>query len=115
MNTFDTALKIFANIVLILIVVLAISYCQPANAQMVCGKRVEVIQQLVRKYGETRTMIGLQQGRGIVETWGSNETGSWTITVTDPRGSICMLAAGESLVLDPGPAKEEKRDEEGKL
>lgn len=33
---------------------------------------------------------------GVVEIYASDETGSWTILVTDSRGVSCLLAAGES-------------------
>lgn len=75
---------------------IALATVSAANAQMVCGKRAEIIKQLESKYGETRQSLGLQQGRGIVEIYANNETGSWTILVTDPRGTSCLLAAGES-------------------
>ena len=67
-----------------------------ANAQTVCGKRNDIIQQLQKKYGETRRSVGVQQGRGVVEVYASKETGSWTILVTDPRGMSCLMAAGEA-------------------
>jgi len=72
----------------------------PANAQTVCGKRDDIIQQLKVKYGETRRTMGVQQGRGVVEMYASAETGSWTILVTDPRGMTCLMAAGEAFETD---------------
>lgn len=67
-----------------------------AQGQMVCGKRDTIISQLEQKYGETRRSMGVQQGRGVVEIFASVETGSWTITVTDTRGTMCLMAAGEA-------------------
>ena len=64
--------------------------------QMVCGKRDSIIAQLEKKYGETRRSLGLQQGRGVIEVYASAETGSWTILVTDTRGTSCLMAAGEA-------------------
>ena len=71
-----------------------------ANAQMVCGQRDNIIAQLEKKYGETRRSVGFQRGRGVVEVYASVETGSWTILVTDPRGTTCLMAAGEAFELD---------------
>lgn len=71
-----------------------------ADAQTVCGKRDDIIQQLKVKYGETRRTMGVQQGRGVVEMYASAETGSWTILVTDPRGMTCLMAAGEAFETD---------------
>jgi hypothetical protein len=71
-----------------------------AEAQTVCGKRDAIIQQLEAKYGETRRSVGLQQGRGVVEIYASEKTGSWTILVTDPRGRSCLMAAGEAFQIE---------------
>ena len=73
----------------------------PAEAQMVCGKRTEMVRQLSEKYGETRRSMGLAEGRGVVELYASEETGSWTILVTSPQGTACMMAAGESFQIEP--------------
>ena len=71
-----------------------------AQGQMVCGNRDTIVSQLERKYGETRRSMGLQQGRGVVEVFASVETGSWTITVTDARGTMCLMAAGEAFEVE---------------
>lgn len=71
-----------------------------ANAQMVCGARADIIKQLQKKYGETRRSVGLQQGRGVVEIYASEATGSWTILVTDTRGKSCLMAAGEAFQIE---------------
>ena len=67
-----------------------------ADAQMVCGKRDAIVAQLERKYGETRRSVGLQQDRAVVEVYASDETGSWTILVTDTDGKSCLMAAGDA-------------------
>lgn len=71
-----------------------------AQAQMVCGERDSIIAQLEKKYGETRRSVGLQQGRGVVEVYASEETGSWTILMTDTRGKTCLMAAGEAFQIE---------------
>lgn len=68
----------------------------PAAGQTVCGTREAIIAELSAKYGETRRAIGLQEGRGIVEVWASEATGSWTILVTNTAGRTCLVAAGEA-------------------
>lgn len=67
-----------------------------AVAQTVCGARAEIVARLEATYGETRRSIGLQQGRGVVEVYASEKTGSWTILVTNTRGRSCLIAAGEA-------------------
>ena len=73
-----------------------------AHAQAVCGKRTDIVKQLEKKYGETRKSVGVQQGRGVVEVYASEKTGSWTILVTNPRGMTCLMAAGEAFEADEG-------------
>ncbi len=73
----------------------------PAAAQMVCGKRVDIIRQLGEKYGETRRAMGLADGRGVVELYASEETGSWTILITSPQGTACLMAAGQAFQIEP--------------
>ena len=67
-----------------------------AEAQAICGQRAAIVDQLETKYGETRRSIGFQQGRGVVETWANDDTGTWSIVVTNPQGITCLLAAGEA-------------------
>ncbi len=68
----------------------------PASAQMVCGDRDSIVEQLETRYGETRRSLGLQRGRGVVETWANDETGTWSIVVTTPQGMTCLMAAGDA-------------------
>ena len=80
---------------------LADAQTQTLNPQALCGKRAEIVQQLGKKYGETRRSLGLSQGRGVVELFASEETGSWTILLTSPQGTSCMMAAGEAFQVEP--------------
>ena len=71
----------------------------PALAQQVmqCGERKVIVAALADKFGETRRSVGLQQGRGLIEVYASDKTGTWTILVTSPAGRSCLIAAGEAL------------------
>ena len=71
-----------------------------AAAQMACGQRDSIVSQLQERYGETRRAMGFQEGRGIVEVWASDETGTWTIVITTPQGTTCLVAAGEAFQAD---------------
>ncbi|MEM8698192.1 MAG: hypothetical protein AAGF44_03425 [Pseudomonadota bacterium] len=72
------------------------SQTQVRSPQMICGKRQNIIQQLERKYGETARVMGFSQGAGVVEVYANTESGSWTILVTNPSGTSCLMAAGEA-------------------
>ena len=67
-----------------------------AAAQNNCGPRAVVVDHLAERYRESRQAIGMgTQGR-VVEVFASNETGTWTITVTSPNGVTCLVASGQS-------------------
>lgn len=68
-----------------------------ASAQtMACGSREEMTDRLKRGFGEAQTGLGLISAAQILEVWSSEETGTWTILMTDPEGQTCMVAAGEA-------------------
>ncbi|MDK3073384.1 hypothetical protein QO034_09705 [Sedimentitalea sp. JM2-8] len=61
-----------------------------------CAPREAVIERLASGYGETRQSIGLGSQGAVVEIFASTETGTWTITVTTPNGTTCLVASGQS-------------------
>ena len=40
--------------------------------------------------------MGLAARGSVVEVFASDETGTWTITVTNPAGVTCLVASGQS-------------------
>lgn len=66
----------------------------PAQANGNCAPRQVVVERLATTYGETRQSIGLGANNAVVEVFASQESGSWTITVTSPAGVTCMVASG---------------------
>lgn len=63
---------------------------------MACGTRDEMTDQLRRTFGEAQTGLGLISAAQVLEVWSSEETGTWTILMTDSDGQTCMVAAGEA-------------------
>ncbi|PIE11602.1 MAG: hypothetical protein CSA70_10955 [Rhodobacterales bacterium] len=61
-----------------------------------CAPRDRVVSRLAESYGETRQSIGLGANNAVVEVFASNESGTWTITVTMPNGMTCLVASGQS-------------------
>jgi hypothetical protein len=61
-----------------------------------CAARDTVVERLADGYGETRQSIGLAPNNSVVEVFASLETGTWTITVTNPSGITCLVASGQS-------------------
>ncbi len=60
-----------------------------------CAPRDAVVNRLAEGYGETRQSMGLGANNAVVEVFASDETGSWTITVTAPNGVTCLVASGQ--------------------
>lgn len=61
-----------------------------------CGTRDLVVERLTSKYGESRQSIGMAPKGRVVEVFASQETGTWTITITMPNGITCLVASGQS-------------------
>jgi hypothetical protein len=61
-----------------------------------CAPCDVVITRLSDGYGETRRSIGLAANSTLVEMHASEESGTWSITVTHPNGLTCLVAAGNS-------------------
>ena len=80
--------------------VIASCFITQATAQQnrQCDDRDRIVEGLASIYGESRQMIGLVKN-GVLEVYGSLETGTWTITVTDPDGTMCLIASGQNFEL----------------
>ncbi len=40
--------------------------------------------------------MGLGANNSVIEVFASDESGSWTITVTTPNGVTCLVASGQA-------------------
>lgn len=60
-----------------------------------CGQRDAVVMLLAERYGETRRSVGIAD-TAVMEVYASAETGTWTIAVTTPDGTMCLVAAGQA-------------------
>jgi hypothetical protein len=80
-----------------------------AQATPQCGPRDLVVAQLAARFGETRRAIGIAANSMVMETYASEESQSWTITVTSPEGETCLIASGQGFeaVADPLPVQGE--------
>ena len=75
-------------------VLIAAFLCTPAQAQMVCGDRKEIVSALQEEYDEMKTASGISGSGGLVELFVAL-SGSWTLLLTAPGGPTCLLGAGE--------------------
>lgn len=76
-----------------------------ASAQQNCAKRDQVVERLARKYGEVRQSIGLAPNSAVFEIYASQDTGSWTILVTNANGVSCLVASGQAFETHAGTTK----------
>jgi len=67
----------------------------PALAAPNCAERAVVLDELATKYRETRRAMGLAANNTMMELFASDDTGTWTLTVTLPNGTTCLVASGE--------------------
>jgi hypothetical protein len=72
-----------------------------------CAPREMVLDRLAEGYGETRQSMGLGANNAVIEVFASDETGSWSITVTQPNGLTCLVASGQGFeqLVEALPAK----------
>lgn len=77
---------------------LTLSSAAPVAAQnrQSCAARDTVVSYLLDKYGEHRQSIGLGANNSVVETFASDQTGTWTIVITMPSGVSCLMASGQA-------------------
>ena len=76
-----------------------LAFALPAAAQQQCAPREAVVAHLNDNFSETRQAIGVARGNRVMEVFASDESGSWTITVTHPNGVTCLVAAGQGFEL----------------
>ncbi len=75
---------------------LALSAPQPAAAESrACAAREQVVARLAQRYGETLQSMGMHSNNGLLEVYASGPGGTWTILVTSPDGTACLIAAGQ--------------------
>ncbi len=61
-----------------------------------CAPRATVVGRLATKFGETRQSMGLGTNNSVIEVFASDDTGTWTITVTRTDGTTCLVASGQA-------------------
>ncbi len=66
---------------------------QPPAQQ--CDQRARVVGHLAQKYNETPVAIGITASGGMVEVLTTGDGGTWTIILSNPNGTSCLVAAGE--------------------
>lgn len=80
---------------------------QIAQSAPQCDSREAVTALLADRYGETRRSVGIAGQSAVMELYASDDTGTWSITMTLPDGMMCLMASGSNyeVVTEELPAK----------
>ncbi len=90
---------------------LALAAPQPAAAApRTCAAHTQVVERLAERYGETLQSMGMHSSEGLLEIYASEATGTWTILVTSPDGTSCLIAAGQMWEADAKPLVKPGKD-----
>lgn len=60
-----------------------------------CDQRTKVLGHLAQKYKEAPIAVGVTSSGGIVEVLTTGDGETWTIILSTPNGTSCLVAAGE--------------------
>ena len=96
-------MRITRQIAIFLAPFVCLAACLPAHAAS-CADRQTVIERLADRFGERVQSMGLGANNGIVEVFASDETGTWTITITMPDGMTCLVASGQAFETISAPS-----------
>lgn len=82
----------------------------PSHAATVCGTRSNFLDKLSSQHRENPVAMGLAANGSMLEVLASND-GTWTILITSPNGTSCVVAVGDNWealrvneAADSGPA-----------
>lgn len=76
------------------------------GAGTACMSRQDVLDQLRHLYGERPTAMARVSNGGVMELLQARETGSWTMVLTMPEGTSCLIAAGDAWLSLESPASD---------
>ncbi len=71
------------------------AHAQTQSQTLLCDQRASVIGRLAEKYGEAPVAIGVTSTGGLVEVLTTGDGKTWSIILSNPNGTSCLVAAGE--------------------
>lgn len=84
---------------------LLVTPVQLAEHEPVCAERAALLASLQREYSEAPKGAGLASNGSVIELLTSSDGKTWTLLVTQPDGTSCVMAAGEAWDLLPQVAE----------
>lgn len=71
------------------------SFSSQALAQMVCAARNDLLAHFAKRFEEVPNGVGITDQGALLELLVS-PTGTWTMIITVPGGTACVVATGQS-------------------
>jgi hypothetical protein len=99
--TLAIARTVGASILAITMMLVIWATSSPAAAQSVCTTRSAVAERLAGDHAEAPVAAGLAASGEVVEVFTSDDGATWTIILTRPGGTSCLVAAGEAWMTLP--------------
>ena len=65
-----------------------------ASAGAACGSHDALAKSLTTKFKEARRVMGVVNAKAVMEIFMSPQ-GTWTVVVTDTKGTACIIATGQ--------------------
>ncbi len=69
-----------------------------AHAQMSCSTRANIVGMLKQRHDEALLGVGLIGDQAAFEIWRAKRSGSWTIIMSRPNNTACIVAAGKNWI-----------------
>ena len=93
----STSVRILGSVGLGMALLLgASSVSRPAQSQTICFAHVDLVKELHSKHSEAPVSIGLARNGGLIEVFSTDDGSTWTIVITKPDGTSCVMATGEA-------------------
>lgn len=71
----------------------------PVAAQTPCNSTTAIHDRLANVFQESRSATGIVEGSEqtyLLEIWGNEQTGTFTVLMTYPNGLSCVVTAGQA-------------------
>ena len=67
-----------------------------ASAEVPCGQRDTIVDWLAGKYKEAPVASGISSKGALIEVLSTEEGDTWTILLTAPNGTSCVVDTGQA-------------------
>lgn len=102
-HRFQAVKKTVAVVSTVAAMVATVGSAGTATAQNLCMPREQIVELLDARYSESPVAFGLASGGRLVEVFSTADGSTWTLLLTAPDGTSCMMAEGQGWSALPGP------------